>query len=54
MINPPCAGDIISIFLAQRLGAVPSNMHIISNMMTYDDKVRYSWGEGTVDYGRSN
>ncbi|KAF8366238.1 hypothetical protein PRIPAC_84067 [Pristionchus pacificus] len=31
-------GDIISIFLAQRLGAVPSNMHIISNMMTYDDK----------------
>ncbi|GMT01596.1 hypothetical protein PENTCL1PPCAC_23770, partial [Pristionchus entomophagus] len=31
-------GDIISIFLAQRLGAVPANMHIISNMMTYNDK----------------
>ncbi|GMS92539.1 hypothetical protein PENTCL1PPCAC_14714 [Pristionchus entomophagus] len=31
-------GDVISIFLAQRLGAVPSNMHLISNMMTYDDK----------------
>lgn len=31
-------GDIISIFLAQRLGAVPANMHVISNMMTYDDK----------------
>ncbi|GMR54545.1 hypothetical protein PMAYCL1PPCAC_24740, partial [Pristionchus mayeri] len=31
-------GDIISIFLAQRLGAVPANMHLISNMMTYDEK----------------
>ncbi|GMT30697.1 hypothetical protein PFISCL1PPCAC_21994, partial [Pristionchus fissidentatus] len=31
-------GDIISVFFSQRLGAVPSNMHIVSNMMVFNNK----------------
>ena len=32
-------GDFIEIFLTQQLGKVPKNLHLISNMMQYDDKV---------------
>ncbi|GMS90910.1 hypothetical protein PENTCL1PPCAC_13085, partial [Pristionchus entomophagus] len=31
-------GDVISIFLSQQLGSVPTNMHLISNMMIYDEQ----------------
>ncbi|KAK6045511.1 Pyrimidine 5'-nucleotidase [Cooperia oncophora] len=31
-------GNIIEMYLEQRLGQIPSNIHIISNMMNFDDK----------------
>ncbi|KAK6047573.1 Pyrimidine 5'-nucleotidase, partial [Cooperia oncophora] len=30
-------GNIIEMYLEQRLGQIPSNIHIISNMMNFDD-----------------
>jgi 2-hydroxy-3-keto-5-methylthiopentenyl-1-phosphate phosphatase len=32
-------GDMITLFLTQQLGRVPDNIHLISNMMTYNDQV---------------
>ena len=35
-------GDLIDIFLEQKLGKVPENCHLISNMMKFDENVRMS------------
>ncbi|KAK6021477.1 hypothetical protein OSTOST_12850 [Ostertagia ostertagi] len=32
-------GNIIEMYLEQRLGQIPSNIRIISNMMNFDEKV---------------
>ncbi|VDK33194.1 unnamed protein product [Anisakis simplex] len=40
MIFSAGVGNIIDSFMQQKFGEIPKNVHIVSNMMLFDEKVR--------------